>query len=101
MPYRLGILSTHPIQYYSPWYRALASQPDVELMVYYAYRQTAEGFGAGVNGPFYVAVKLPTPGDQQALTILTQALNSDPGVALSSKNATRTLWQSQSARGQR
>ncbi len=45
MPYRLGILSTHPIQYYSPWYRALAAHADVELMVYYAYQQTPQGQG--------------------------------------------------------
>lgn len=45
MSYRLGILSTHPIQYYSPWYRALSSQPDLDLTVYYAHRQTPQGQG--------------------------------------------------------
>lgn len=45
MSYRLGILSTHPIQYYSPWYRALTAEPDLDLTVYYAYRQTAHGQG--------------------------------------------------------
>ncbi len=29
-----------------------------------AYDLTAEGFGPGVNGPFYIAVELPRPGDQ-------------------------------------
>jgi glycosyltransferase involved in cell wall biosynthesis len=48
--YRLGILSTHPIQYYSPWYRALAAMPELEVTVYYAHRSTstdqaAAGFG--------------------------------------------------------
>lgn len=43
MPYRIGILSTHPIQYYSPWYRALAAREDIDLQVYYAHQQTAEG----------------------------------------------------------
>jgi putative drug exporter of the RND superfamily len=47
-----------------------------------AYDLTAEGFGPGVNGPFYIAVTLPTAGDQAAVTKLTDALNSDPGVAL-------------------
>ncbi len=47
-----------------------------------AYDLTAEGFGPGVNGPMYVAVKLPSPGDQAAVTRLAGALNGDPGVAL-------------------
>ena len=47
-----------------------------------AYDLTAEGFGPGVNGPFFIAVQLPTPGDQAAVTALTKALNADPGVAL-------------------
>ncbi|MEZ5117684.1 MAG: MMPL family transporter [Candidatus Nanopelagicales bacterium] len=47
-----------------------------------AYDLTAEGFGPGVNGPMYVAVELPAPGDQAAVGALAQALNADPGVAL-------------------
>jgi glycosyltransferase involved in cell wall biosynthesis len=52
MSVRLGILSTHPIQYYSPWYRALAARADLDLTVYYAHRptpadQAAAGFGVG------------------------------------------------------
>jgi RND superfamily putative drug exporter len=47
-----------------------------------AYDLTAEGFGPGVNGPFYVAVQLPEAGDQAAVDQLTEALNSDPGIAL-------------------
>ena len=47
-----------------------------------AYDLTAAGFGPGVNGPFFVAVKLPRAGDQAAVTTLADALNKDPGVAL-------------------
>ena len=47
-----------------------------------AYDLTAEGFGPGVNGPFYIAVQLPEPGDQAAVDTLTDALGADPGVAL-------------------
>ncbi len=47
-----------------------------------AYQLTADGFGPGVNGPFYLAVKLPAAGDQAAVDALTKALNADPGVAL-------------------
>ena len=45
---RLGIWLTHPVQYYAPWFRHLATH--MEIMVYYAHRQDAEaqakaGFG--------------------------------------------------------
>jgi glycosyltransferase involved in cell wall biosynthesis len=48
MAYRLGILVTHPIQYYAPWFRYLAKQLDIE--VFYCHRQDAKaqaeaGFG--------------------------------------------------------
>lgn len=41
MSLRLGVLLTHPVQYYSPWFRALAARS--RLTVYYAHQQTAEG----------------------------------------------------------
>ena len=47
---RLGILSSHPIQYYSPWFRALAQQ--VELEVFYAHRPDAAQQGAGFGKGF-------------------------------------------------
>ena len=47
-----------------------------------AYDLTAEGFGPGVNGPMYIAVQLPSAGDQAPMTALTTALSADPGVAL-------------------
>jgi glycosyltransferase involved in cell wall biosynthesis len=44
---RVGLLATHPIQYYVPWYRLLACQ--VDLTVFYcqqlAPREQAVGFG--------------------------------------------------------
>jgi glycosyltransferase involved in cell wall biosynthesis len=45
---RLGILLSHPVQYYSPWFRGLAAE--VDLHVFYAHRQSAQeqsdaGFG--------------------------------------------------------
>ncbi len=41
MSYRLGVLTTHPIQYYSAWFRHLASRLDLE--VFYAHRQDGRG----------------------------------------------------------
>src|SRR6266581_4070123 len=47
---RLGILSTHPIQYHSGWFRGLAAHPDLQLHVYYCHKATSQeqaraGFG--------------------------------------------------------
>lgn len=41
--YKIGILATHPIQYYTPWYRELAKYPEIELEVFYCHAQTPEG----------------------------------------------------------
>jgi glycosyltransferase involved in cell wall biosynthesis len=41
---RVAIVSSHPIQYYVPWYRALAEQ--VDLDVFYCHRQNADGQAA-------------------------------------------------------
>lgn len=38
---RVGLLATHPIQYYVPWYRALAR--DVDLEVFFSHQQTGSG----------------------------------------------------------
>lgn len=46
--HRIGILSTHPIQYYSPWYRALAKEVDLE--VWYAHRQSSADQGRSAFG---------------------------------------------------
>ena len=37
---RLGILTSHPIQYQAPWFRALAGSLDLE--VFFAHRQAAQ-----------------------------------------------------------
>lgn len=58
MPFRTAILSTHPIQYYSPWYRALSRDPEIDLTVYYAHQQTAQG---QAEGGFGVAFEWDVP----------------------------------------
>lgn len=40
---RLAIISTHPIQYYAPVFRALATDPRVEMRVFYTLSQAAQG----------------------------------------------------------
>jgi glycosyltransferase involved in cell wall biosynthesis len=52
-PTRLGFLSTHPIQYYTPLFRAVAARPDVDLRVYYCRDSSpAEQSAAGFGVPF-------------------------------------------------
>lgn len=46
---KVAVVSTHPIQYYTPWFQELAAQQHVELKVYYALlpdeQQQSVGFG--------------------------------------------------------
>ncbi len=49
MKYRIGFLTTHPIQYQVPVFRELAQQPDLDFIVYYCQlpdaRTQGDGFG--------------------------------------------------------
>jgi glycosyltransferase involved in cell wall biosynthesis len=47
---KLAVLSTHPIQYHSAWFRALACRPELDVHVYYCHQATPRdqadaGFG--------------------------------------------------------
>jgi glycosyltransferase involved in cell wall biosynthesis len=48
---RVAFMVTHPTQYHSPWFRALASRSDIAIHVYYGALPNAEqqGAGFGVN----------------------------------------------------
>lgn len=50
MKRRIGFLLTHPIQYYSPFFRALAVRPEIDLQVFFAHRpsEVEQGQGFGV-----------------------------------------------------
>ena len=54
--FKVAIVATHPIQYYVPWYRALAEH--VDLTVFYCHRQTATG---QANAGFGVAFDWDIP----------------------------------------
>ena len=49
MTYKVGILTTHPIQYQVPWFRELAKKEEVDLTVFYCMtpdaHQQGDGFG--------------------------------------------------------
>jgi glycosyltransferase involved in cell wall biosynthesis len=63
---RVGILSSHPIQYQAPWFRALAREAEVK--VFFAHRQSAEEQGkAGFGVAFEWDVDLLSGYDHQFL----------------------------------
>lgn len=63
---RVGILVSHPIQYYSPWFRALAQRLD--LRVFYAHKPTAAQQGHGFGQQFEWDVDLLSGYDYTFLT---------------------------------
>lgn len=49
-PFRLAIVTSHPVQYQIPWYQAMAAHPELSLEVLYCHHatpqeQAAAGFG--------------------------------------------------------
>jgi RND superfamily putative drug exporter len=53
--------------------------PDAPARI--AYDLIAEGFGPGVNGPFFAAAAIDDPADVQAVGQVVGAVQADPGVA--------------------
>jgi glycosyltransferase involved in cell wall biosynthesis len=49
---RVAVVSTHPIQYHTPWFQKLAAQEQIELTVYYALMPDREHQGVGFDVPF-------------------------------------------------
>lgn len=53
MNIKLGILTTHPIQYQVPWFRGLAQEPEIDLTVFFCMIPDAklqgDGFGVSFN----------------------------------------------------
>jgi glycosyltransferase involved in cell wall biosynthesis len=54
LQYRVAIVTTHPIQYQAPWFRALAACPELDPTVFYCYQatpadQARAGFGVEFN----------------------------------------------------
>ena len=52
MKTRIAVIQSHPIQYFSPWYRALAREAELDLKVFYCYQPTQAQQGAGFGVPF-------------------------------------------------
>lgn len=51
MTFRVGVVTTHPIQYQVPWFRALAARHDVDLTVFFCHLPDAalQGDGFGIS----------------------------------------------------
>ncbi len=49
---RVALVTTHPVQYQVPWIRRLATQPGIDLHVYYAMVPDARQQGAGFGVQF-------------------------------------------------
>lgn len=47
---RLAIVTTHPIQYQAPWFRALTASPNLDLEVFFCHNATAKEQGAAGFG---------------------------------------------------
>jgi glycosyltransferase involved in cell wall biosynthesis len=58
MNIRLGILTTHPIQYQVPWFQALAKEPGIDLEVLYCMLPDAQQQGSGFGVQFQWDVPL-------------------------------------------
>ena len=52
MTSRLAIVATHPIQYHAPWFRALATRPELEIKVFFAQLPDAAAQGIGFGEGF-------------------------------------------------
>ena len=102
-PVRLTAVLTHPIQYYSPWFRHIhATAPEIALTVVYATQPSAEQQGVGFERAFEwdvplldgyrsVTVRSALPGDRidtsrfmglDAPGIASAILDSEPDVVM-------------------
>lgn len=58
MKFKLGVLSSHPIQYYAPLFRSLSANSEIELTVFYCHKPDPVQQGAGFGVPFQWDVDL-------------------------------------------
>src|ERR1017187_8132828 len=98
-PYRLAIVSTHPIQYHVPWFRGLAAHPDLKMHVYYCHKATPEeqaraGFGVAFDWDVPLLDGYPLPflrnvADPQTLVGLPGSIPRRSRISSAVGNTTR------------
>lgn len=64
---KVAIVATHPIQYQVPWFQALAREPRIRLLVYYALLPDPKQQGIGFNVPFAWDIPMLAEYEWQAL----------------------------------
>src|SRR5438046_2253081 len=72
---RLGILSSHPIQYQVPWFRALANAMDVQ--VFFSHQPEAKQQGEGFGKAFQWDLDLFTGYEHQFLSNISRCPSTD------------------------
>ncbi|MBE9203843.1 glycosyltransferase family 4 protein [Synechocystis salina LEGE 06099] len=72
MPLKVGVLTTHPIQYQVPWFRLLAQEPTIDLRVFYCLLPTAAQQGDGFGVAFEWDIPLLDGYQYQVLTNVAQ-----------------------------
>ena len=72
-PLRLGILATHPIQYFAPLFRTLAADARVEPVVHFAHRPTPQEQGVGFGVAFEWDVDLTSGYEHRFLKNVSSA----------------------------
>lgn len=76
---RLAVVMTHPVQYFSPWFRHIAAHcPELELAVLYATQPTPEQQGVGFGKAFTWDVPL-LEGYQSRVVCIAQPGERDRG----------------------
>ncbi|AIE74695.1 MULTISPECIES: glycosyltransferase family 4 protein [unclassified Synechocystis] len=73
MPLKVGVLTTHPIQYQVPWFRLLAQKPGIDLQVFFALIPNAAQQGDGFGVAFEWDIPLLDSYPYQVLTNVAQA----------------------------
>ncbi|GCL40023.1 MULTISPECIES: glycosyltransferase family 4 protein [Sphaerospermopsis] len=72
MVFKVGILTTHPIQYQVPWFRLLAQNADIDLHVFFCMIPNAMQQGDGFGVAFEWDVPLLNGYEYQVLTNIAQ-----------------------------
>lgn len=85
-PVRLCVLTTHPIQYMAPWFRALAQEPELELDVVFLRELDAAQQGVGFGQAFQWDVPL-RQGYPNRVVGVSEGIRSLPGALLRLRRA--------------
>jgi glycosyltransferase involved in cell wall biosynthesis len=72
MSLKVGVLTTHPIQYQVPWFRLLAQEPTIDLQVFYCLLPTAAQQGDGFGVAFEWDIPLLEGYQYEVLTNVAQ-----------------------------